>query len=128
MSLKQYLILIGLGSIIAWITWIIVVVFTNPFEAGWLGFLMFYVTTAIALVGTLALIGFVVRKVIYRHDAMVLRQVTTAFRQAILLTLVLVGSLLLQSQSLLAWWNVLLFVVVVTAIEFFFLSSRFSHQ
>ncbi len=128
MSLRQYLILVGIGSLIAWFTWIIVLFTVNPFETGVLGFALFYISLAIALIGTLALIGFGIRMITYKQESIVLREVTTAFRQACLLTLVLVGSFFLQSQSLLAWWNVLLFVIIVSILELFFLSSRFSRH
>lgn len=128
MTLRGYLVAIGLGSLMAWATWVLVIFTVNPFESGVLGFFMFYVALAVALVGTLSLIGFGVRMLIYKHEAVVLREVTTAFRQACLLALVLIGSLLLQSQSLLAWWNVLLFVLLVSILELFFLSSRLSRR
>ena len=126
MTLKQYLILVGCGSLIAWVSWLMVLFTVNPFEAGALGFLFFYISLAIALIGTLAILGFGVRMFIHRHEGIVLREVATAFRQACLFTVVLVGSLLLQSRSLLAWWNALLFIGAVTTIELFFLSSRIS--
>lgn len=119
---------VGLGSLIAWVTWLLVLFTVNPFEAGVLGFAMFYIALAVALIGTLSLAGFGVRMLMYKHEAVVLREVTTAFRQACLLAVVIIGSLLLQSKSLLAWWNVLLFVLVVSVLELFFLSSRFSHR
>lgn len=126
MSLKQYLILISVGSVITWITWVIVLFSVNPFESGALGFTLFYITLSVACIGTLALMGFGVRMAIYRHEGIVLRQVTTAFRQSIFLTMILIGSLILQSHALLAWWNILIFIAGVTILEFFFLSSRFS--
>lgn len=119
---------IGLGSLIAWATWLLVLFTVNPFESGFLGFGMFYIALMVALVGTLSIVGFGIRMLIYKHEAVVLREVTTAFRQACLLSIVLIGSLLLQSKSLLAWWNVLLFILLISILELFFLSSRFSRR
>lgn len=125
MTLRGYLIVVGLGSLIAWTTWFLVIFTVNPFESGIFGFTMFYIALAVALLGTLSLVGFGFRLFIYKHETMVLREVTTAFRQSCFLTIVLIGSLLLQSKSLLAWWNILLFVLLVSILELFFLSSRF---
>jgi hypothetical protein len=124
MTLRQYLLLISMGSGLAWATWLMVLFTINPFEAGGAGFALFYIALAVALLGTISLVGFAVRFLVYRHERVVLREVTTAFRQAFLLTLVVIGSLLLQSRALLAWWNILLFVVLVSILELFFLSSR----
>lgn len=126
MTLRQYLILVGLGTLIGFVTLLTVLYNVNPFEAGFIGFVLFYLSAAMTLVGLLSLAGFGIRMAIYRHEGIVLREVTTAFRQACFLTLVLVGSLFLQSQSLLAWWNILIFVVVLTILELFFVSSRYS--
>ncbi len=126
MTLRQYLILIGLGSLIGWGAWVLVIWKINPFEAGIAGFILFYMTLAVALVGTLALIGFAIRIWIFHEESIVLRQVTTAFRQACFLTLILAGSLLLQSGNLLRWWNVLIFVSTLAILELFVVSSRYS--
>lgn len=125
MTLRQYLILITLGTAISFMTWLTVIFLVNPFESGILGFVFFYLSLAVTLVGLLSLVGFGVRMLLYRHEGIVLREVTIAFRQACAFTLVVIGSLFLQSRSLLSWWNVLLFVGGLTILEFFFLSSRY---
>lgn len=125
MTLRQYLILVSIGTVIGWGAWLIVLFNINPFESGTLGFVLFYTAFTIALVGTLALVGFAIRMWIFHHEDIVLRYVTTAFRQACFLAIVLVGSLVLQSNDLLRWWNVLLFVSTVTILELFIISSKF---
>lgn len=126
MTLRGYLMIVSLGSLIAWATWLFVLFMVNPFEAGIIGFSLFYIALALALVGTLSLVGFGIRMLLYKQEVVVLREVATAFRQACLLTLMLIGSLLLQSQSLLVWWSIILFVFLVSTLELFFLSSRYA--
>ena len=125
MSLRQYLIVVGMGTLVGLATWLVVLFTVNPNEAGWLGFLLFYLSLAVSLVGFISLIGFAVRMVLYHHDEIVLREVTAAFRQACFFTMVVVGSIFLQSHKLLAWWNVLLLIVVLATIELFIASARF---
>jgi len=48
--------------------------------------------------------------------------VVPSFRQAILLSLILTVSLILQSFRLLAWWDGALLVGSVTLLEFYFMS------
>lgn len=114
----------GIGSVIGWGTWVLVLFSINPFEAGTFGFVVFYSGLALALIGTLSLAGFVLRLWVLHNEEIVLRQVTTAFRQACLLSVLLVGSLFLESRELLAWWNVLIFVGFLSLIELFALSLK----
>ncbi|MBI4128784.1 MAG: hypothetical protein HY460_01920 [Parcubacteria group bacterium] len=128
MTLRQYLILVGAGSLVGWGAWLLVLFTINPYDAGLMGFALFYSSLTIALVGTLALIGFGIRMWVFEHEGIVLRQVTTAFRQACFLALVFVGSLFLQSRDLLRWWNVLIFIGTLTILELFIVSSRYSRR
>lgn len=124
MSLRQYMILMAIGSAIGWGTWVLVLFKINPFSAGAFGFTVFYASLALALIGTLSLAGFALRLWVFHNEEIVLRQVTTAFRQACLLSFLLAGSLFLQSRELLAWWNILIFVSLLSIIELFALSLK----
>lgn len=111
-----------IGSLLGWGTWALVLFSINPFEAGLMGFVLFYASLAIGFVGALSLIGFVVRLWILKQEEIVLRQVTTAFRQACFFTILVVGSLFLQSRQLLAWWNILILIGLLSILELFALS------
>lgn len=126
MSLRQYLILIACGSTIGFVTWLVVLFNVDPLESGMIGFLFFYASLAVTVIGIASLVGFGVRMLLYKHDEIVLREVTTAFRQACLFTVLVVGSLFLESKSLLSWWNSLIFIAGISVLEMFFISSRFS--
>ncbi len=118
------MILMALGSMIGWGAWFLVLFTINPFEAGLIGYLMFYLSATVALIGTLSLLGFVGRLWILHHEEIVLRQVTVAFRQACLFAFLILGSLFLQSKQMLAWWNVLIFVGFLAILELLALSLR----
>ena len=123
MTFKDFLAVMAIATAAAWIGWIVVLVGIDPARAGFLGVLFFYVSLSAALLGTLTLAGAGVR--VWRHpEELVSRQVERAFRQAILFTLLLIGSLALLSASLLRWWSVLLLIFALGAVELAFLSSR----
>ena len=53
---------------------------------------------------------------------MLSRLVGLSFRQAVLLSALAVGALVLRSRDLLSWWNCLLLIIVATVVEFIFIS------
>jgi hypothetical protein len=111
----------GFGVVLAVATLFLVLFRTEPGTAGWLGFTLFYLSLFLTLVGAVSIIGFVVRVLMHR-DEMLAKLVTLSFRQAVLLSALAVGALMLHSRSLLTWWNSALIVVAVTVIEFIFIS------
>jgi hypothetical protein len=123
MSLKKYLILMSLSTLLCCGAWWLVVSMVDPATAGPIGFAIFYLALFFALAGIFALVGFVVRY-LFKKDEFAFRQVKVAFRQAIMLALLLVASLMLQARGLLAWWNWLILIVLLTVLEFFFINQK----
>lgn len=110
-------------TLFCWLAWILVVNLIDPTETGVLGFGFFYSSLFLACLGTMSILGFWLRMKIFR-DEIVYKQVGTAFRQAVMFSILVVGSLFLQSKSLLTWWNIILFILALTVFEFFFLSYK----
>ncbi len=123
MTLRQYLILMGVGTAIAWGCFWLVLNYLNPETAGAVGFTLFYLSLFLGLTGTITLLGFTWRYFQHR-DEVLFRHVTASFRQATFLALTVVVGLFLQSQGQLSWWNLILLVVGVTCLELFLLSVR----
>ncbi len=123
MTLRQYILLMLLGTCGAWTAWLLVIFYLTPESAGTMGFIFFYLALFIAIIGTTTLIGFALRYWLHK-DEVVFRQVSISFRQGILLGIVAVLALLLQEQRLLTWWNLVILILALTIIEFFFLSMR----
>ena len=123
MTLNKYLILMTLTTIVCWGAWISVINTINPIEAGFLGFFFFYSSLLLALTGTLSVIGFFIRKLVLKEE-LAFCHVAVSFRQAILFSILVAGSLILQAKGLLTWWNVLLFILALTVLEFFFISFK----
>lgn len=113
-----------LGTLICWVAFGIVLYTTNPFEAGKLAFIFFYISLMISMTGTLTLAGLFTRIFIFKRDDFIARRVTASFRQGIFLSVALAAGLFLMSKGLLTWWNITLFVLGITLLEFFFISSK----
>lgn len=128
MSLRQYLIVIGIGTLIGFATWLVVLVTVNPFQSGFVGFLFFYLSLAITLVGLMSLVGFGVRMLRYQHDEIVLREATAAFRQSCFFSIVVVTSVFLASQKLLTWWGMTLLIAALAIIELLIASMKWSRR
>jgi hypothetical protein len=122
MTLKKYLNLMLALTLICWLIWAIVLFFVNPEETGLIGFVLFYFSLFLAILGTVSLLGFIIRARIKKGP--VFKQVEVSFRQGIWLSFFLIGLMILQGMGLLRWWNSLLFLLFLIFLELFFISSR----
>ena len=122
MSLKKYLNLMSISTIICWLAWVLVLFFMNPKETGLMGFVLFYFSLFLAILGTGSILGFIIRTRFNKEP--VFKQVEASFRQGIWLSLLIVGLFLLQGLDILRWWNGLFLLLFLMFLEFFFLSSR----
>lgn len=123
MTLRQYLFWMMLSTVLCWLGWLSILQFVDPLGPVALSHGLFYATLSLALIGTFSIIGLIVRTLLRKHEA-VSRHASVSFRQSLLLTFLVIGSLALQSRSLLTWWNLLLFVGTLTLLEFFLISFR----
>ena len=123
MSFRSYLILMTLGTVVAWITWAVVLNGVDPTRSGLLGFCLFYLTFTMALFGTTSLIGMLVRLWLAKSE-LPSRIALRAFRQGILLTTLFSISLLLFSQGWFRWWTMVLVIIIVSFVELAFVSTR----
>ncbi len=124
MTFRQYILSMIAGTILGYIGWAIVITSTDPLDAGLIGFLLFYFSAYLSFVGTLAIVGLLLRVYVIRRKMLLSKQVAVATRQSILLSAVLVGALIFQSMKILNWWNTFFLVGGLTMIEFFVISLR----
>ncbi len=122
MSLTRYFFIMVIATILAWVSWAVVITQINPEIALWDGFALFYATLFLALIGSFALIGLAIR-MHTQAQHLPYYLVLLSFRQGVFFALLAIGSLILQSKHLLRWWNVLLLVVLLTVFEYFALTS-----
>ena len=108
-------------TLIAWLIWLGVLFFINPDHNGVLGLSLFYFSLFLAILGTASLLIFFIRARLGKKP--VFKQVSIAFRQALLFSVFVVAVLVLKSLGLLYWWNTLFLVVFIVFVEYFFLTS-----
>lgn len=122
MTLRSYLILFSLATVVAWIGWIFILMSIDPFTSGAIWLVGFYVTLIFALFGFFSLLGFFFR-VWFSEETRLFRHLSVATRQGALLSLFVCALLILQSSRYLSWWNIGLLIIVLVMIEYFFIAS-----
>ncbi len=111
-----------IASCAAWISWIVVLFAIDPTRSGVIGFVLFYTTLCLSLIGTLTIFGTGLRH--WRHpDELISRQVIKAFRQAFLFTSLILGSLFLFGNGFFRWWTVTLLILLLAVVELAFLTA-----
>ncbi len=124
MTLKKYLLMIGIGTALSWSAVALIVFGIDPTETQSIVFGALYFSLFLGLTGLLSIIGFLLRVWLLPKDFLLSRQVLVSFRQAVLLSLLAVIGLILQSRALLSWFNASLIVIGMTLVEFFFISAK----
>ena len=124
MTLRSYLISMIAGTLAAWAGVGMILGLTDPTDARAVVLFIFYAALFLALTGTLSLIGFGLRIWLLKQHYFVSRQVLVAFRQAMLLSLLLITALILQSKGILTWWNGALILGALTLLESFFITAK----
>lgn len=123
MTLKKYLILMSSIALICWVGFVFVINQLNPMDAGMLGYFLFYSILFLATVATLSVFGFMLRSRLLQGE-LTFKQVAITFRQALWFGILVIASLWMQSRTVLTWWNMLLLIIVLSVLEFFFLSLK----
>lgn len=121
MTLRAYLLLMTIATLAFWLAFGIVVISVDPATASALGLSLFYLTLLFAITGTGAILGFAVRFLALKQE-LVARSVLVAFRQALLVSILVTVVLFLFSRQLFSWLNLGLLVLALSALEFFLLS------
>lgn len=123
MSLVRFLIALGVGSILSWTAWILVYTTLDPFSGGLIVIALFYVSGALALLGTLTLGGFFLRYWLEK-EKIPFQQIGVAMRQATTLTLAIIIGLVLQAARLLSGWTLAILIIFTILTELFFIAGQ----
>ena len=123
MSFRMFLISLIVGTILAWISWFIIIINVDPQQAGVIGFTMFYTSLTLSLIGTLFVISHWFR-LHFLKKKVLLTRIHTSLRQAMFFTVLIVCWMILKSQNISNFWNTLLLILILTVLEFFFLSRQ----
>ena len=128
MSVRTYLTLMAMTTVVAWGGWYLVITTIDPEGAGGLGFTFFYFSLFLSLLGSFSVIGYLVRIWQRRQQRGHVYKVSVAFRQAFLWALAFNIALALQAQRLLSWWLLGLLIATFAIIEFVFVSLQRHHD
>lgn len=107
-----------IGTSVSWASWVMVLFGVNPDESGFMGFVMFYLTLTMSLIGTLSVFELSIRKMLGRDHLVLTRDVRTSFRHGVLFSLISVVSLALTTQGWFSWWVAVLILIASGCIEF----------
>lgn len=107
MTLRQYLVIMSVATILCWIAWGIVLINVDPNQAPAIGFAFFYLSLFLAFVGTFSIIFFIWHHFFSKKDYPMFRYVQKSFRQAIFAAGLLVFILFLRGAGLIRLWNLL---------------------
>ena len=127
MTLRAYIILILAATVSCYLGLLAVVYFFDPTVSGSLSLVLFYLSLALALIGTFSLLGLFVR-LIFTKDKLMFRKVITSFRQGIWLALLVCIALYLGKIKMLDWKYLILPIIAFTLLEIFFLSYKPKHN
>ena len=125
MTFRAYLIIMACVSACAWLAWFVILYAIDPTKSGALGFFLFFLTLGMAFLSSVTLLGTAVRFWMKTQD-IVYRQVVRSLRQGLILTVLFIVALDLAGQGLLAWWVLILLVLIAAFLELFFLGSNAS--
>lgn len=123
MTLKNYLLVMGVLSAFCWGIFLFVASLVDPTSTNWLGFALFYAALFLSLSGTGALIGFIIRY-LANNKQLEFNLVKISFQQSFLFSLFIIFLLVLKSQQLFNWLNLFLLVIIFTILELFLTSYK----
>jgi hypothetical protein len=121
MTLKSYLLLMIFTTLVCWGVFTGVVMTIDPSVTNWPGFVMFYSSLFLALSGSIAIFGFLLRFALLKQQ-LVFRSVSEAFRQSFLFSALIIASLFLLSRNLFNWINIAFLIAGLAFLEFFLIS------
>jgi hypothetical protein len=108
-------------TIICWAAFASIIFTVDPETTNWVGFLLFYLSLFISLVGTFSIIGFLFRFTLLKRD-LAFRSVKEAFRQSFLLSFLIIASMFLLAKNLFNWFNIAVMGVGLTVFELLLIS------
>ncbi len=117
-SVKIHITLILAGTILAAFSLGSIVTFTDPAKSSVLVFLFLYTSIFLACLGFFTAAGILIRRKFVPNVYVITLE--HSFRQALLLSLLITLSMVLQGQRLLYWWVELTFILFLICVEAFF--------
>lgn len=117
MSLRSFVSLMAVGTVLAWAAWALILLNVNPFETSLAGLALFYVTLAAGIVGAVTLALTFIRVGLLRRAHVPGREIKIAFRHALLFMFVAIFSLILSAHGWVHTWHLVALVALAALAE-----------
>lgn len=114
---KQQLAVIGFSTFLAAFSLAAIANYTDPGDASVATFCLFYLSLFLFCLGLLTLIGLGIRK--WMLPGHYIKNLADSFRQAFLISLLVVTSFLLLANKLLFWWVEASLILLFCLVEIF---------
>ncbi|QQS22496.1 hypothetical protein IPM19_02590 [bacterium] len=118
---KQYLLPLLAGSVVAITGFIFTIIYTDPYQAGVLGHIIFYLTLFLFTCGIFSIINLLIRKRFFPGIYSELFRVS--LRQGIIIGILITSLVFLEAINLLFWWVGLTLALFLIALESFLTSN-----
>lgn len=118
-EVKKQLIFISLIGFFFLLCVLAMILFADPFKIGLFGIAFFYISLIVFCISVLTLFFYSIR--FKSYQGLHAERLKIAYREAGLLTFLIIGSLFLSSKQILFWWIELIFILAVVSVEIFFL-------
>lgn len=124
MTLKQYLVIMILGTCLCFVSLAFVLINIDPFVDTGIGFLFFYLSLFFSLLGFFSILLFVYHYFAKRESLPMFKFVQASFQQSFLVSFVVLFLLYLQGKNYIRWWNALTIVVLVLLLAVFKVANK----
>src|SRR3989344_5774750 len=125
MAQKTFFFLIFFITLINFGVFIGSLLYINPETTGALGFVFFYSSMLLCLFGSIFLVSFIAHLKILQWTS-VFKNIQVSMRHGFLFSILVGSCLILQAQRLLSWINLIVLILLLTFIEFIFITKRSS--
>lgn len=122
MSLRKYLLLIGVNVLFAWLVLVLIILNINPNQAHFLVIILLYASILVASGGSFFLLNFISR-IKVKKDFVALKELKIALRQGVLFGIMVIVSLFLSRMGLLHTWNWIILIGGFIMLEFMVLRN-----
>ena len=124
MTLKQYLWFMSIATVLCWVAWLFVIFRVDPFFDTGVGFVFFYTTTFLAVLGTTILGSLLVVKFFIHQTRPLYYYVHKTFFIGAGVALCVITLLYLQAAEVLHVWNTVIFFGILLFLLLFRISVR----
>lgn len=124
MTLRQYITIMLIASILCWLSFGFILINIDPFTDTGIGFIFFYISLFLALLGSISIFTFFIRYFFSREDLPLFRYVKRSFSDSFLVSIILIILLFLQGRGYLNWWNTGIFLLALAFIFAFNISNK----